>query len=174
MAGDEVVDIVDENDHVIGTAPRAEVRTRNLRHRAAYILVFNSNGQLFVHQRTMQKDVYPGYFDVTAGGLVLAGETYDAAAQRELAEELGIVDAPLRQVLRFQFADVDNRVVGAVYSCTYGGPLRLQADEIVNGEWLDLDVVLERIAHRSFCPDGVEALVRYLDRLEQARVRDSR
>jgi isopentenyldiphosphate isomerase len=173
MAADELVDIVDEGDHVIGVASRAEVRAQNLRHRAAYILVFDSQGRLFVHQRTPQKDVYPGWFDVTAGGVVGAGESYDAAARRELAEELGITGALLRPLLRFQFADAGNRVNGVLYSCTHDGPLRLQEDEIAGGEWLDLDVVFERIGSRPFCPDGVEALRLYLDLLERVRARDS-
>ena len=56
-----------------------------------------------------------------------------------------------------------------VYSCTWDGPLRLQAEEIESGEWLDLDVVVERTQQEAFCPDGLEALCRYLDRLQQAR-----
>ena len=48
MAADELVDVVDADDNVIGQATRAEMRARRLRHRATYILVFNSQGQLFV------------------------------------------------------------------------------------------------------------------------------
>lgn len=173
MAANELVDIVDEEDRVLGTVSRAEMRARNLRHRAAYVLVFDSRGRLFVHQRTAEKDLYPGWFDVAAGGVVAAGESYEAAARRELAEELGIGGVPLRPVLRFRFADEANQVNGMLYSCTYDGPLRLQTKEIAGGEWLDLDVVFERIGSRPFCPDGVEALRLYLDLLERARARDS-
>ena len=70
-----------------------------------------------------------------------------------------------RPILRFQYEDGDNRVNGRVYSCSYDGPLTLQQEEIASGEWLDLDVVLERVRQLPFCPDGVEALLRYVDRL---------
>ena len=167
----EEVDVVDAEDVVIGRATRAEIRAGNLRHRATYVLVFNSDGKLFVHQRTTTKDIYPGYFDVAVGGVVGAGESYDAAAQRELAEELGVTAVPLRRVLRCSYEDEHNRVNGMVYSCTYDGPVTLQASELVAGEWLDLDVILERAQRQPFCPDGVDALCRYLDRLESARAR---
>jgi len=165
MAASELVDVVDAEDRVIGRATRAEMRAQKLRHRATYILVFNASGQLFVHQRTATKDVYPSYFDVVVGGVVGAGESYDDGARRELAEELGIRTAPPRAILAFQYEDDDNRINGRVYSCSYDGPLALQGDEIASGEWLDLDVVLERTRHAPFCPDGIEALFRYLDRL---------
>jgi isopentenyldiphosphate isomerase len=165
MSASELVDVVDADDRVIGRATRAEVRAQKLRHRATYILVFNRRGQLFVHQRTASKDVYPSYFDVAVGGVVGAGESYDEGALRELAEEIGVTSAAPRPILKFQYEDATNQVNGRVYSCLYDGPLTLQADEIASGEWLDLDVVLERTHQQSFCPDGIEALLHYLDRL---------
>jgi isopentenyldiphosphate isomerase len=165
VAASELVDIVDADDRVVGRATRAEVRARKLRHRATYILLFNSSGQLFVHRRSATKDVCPSYDDVAVGGVVGAGESYDDGARRELAEEVGIADVEPRPMLKFQYDDGENRVNGRVYSCLYDGALRLQEEEIVGGEWLDLDVVFERIRTGNFCPDGVDALLRYLDRL---------
>ena len=52
MAADELVDVVDAEDRVVGRVTRAEMRARRLRHRATYLLVFNSRGELFVHLRT--------------------------------------------------------------------------------------------------------------------------
>jgi isopentenyldiphosphate isomerase len=161
----EEIDVVDEQDAVVGRAKRGEMRARRLRHRATYILLFNSGGQIFVHQRTADKDVYPSYFDVAVGGVVLSGESYDDGARRELEEEVGISTAALRCILPLRYEDEANLVNGMVYSCTHDGPLRLDSKEIVSGEWLDLDQVIERVQRDPFCPDGVEALFRYLDRL---------
>jgi isopentenyldiphosphate isomerase len=169
MAEAELVDIVDADDRVVGRATRQEMRQRKLRHRATYVLVFNADGQLFVHRRTATKDVYPSFFDVAIGGVVTTGETYDEAAQRELAEEIGVRGVPLRCMLPFRYEDEKNQINGMVYSCTYDGPLQLQREEIVSGEWLDLDKVLELTQQESFCPDGIEALIRYLDLLAGAR-----
>jgi isopentenyldiphosphate isomerase len=171
MSADELIDVVDEEDRVVAQARRCEVRRRNLRHRCVYILVFNSAGQLFVHQRTAGKDIFPEYWDVTVGGVLGAGEGYDAGARRELREELGIQGVSLRRLFPMRYEDRDNTVHGLVYSCTSDGPLRLQASEIAVGEWMDLDVVLERTARDRFCPDGLEALRLYLSKLEAARSR---
>ena len=165
----EEIDVVDEQDRVVGRARRSEMRERGLRHRATYILVFNSQSQIFVHLRTAEKDVYPSYYDVAIGGVVLSGETYDEAARRELKEEIGVSAADLRAILPLRYDDENNRVNGMIYSCTVDEPLTLQAEEIVTGEWLDLDQVIERVQRDPFCPDGVEALFRYLDRLASVR-----
>jgi isopentenyldiphosphate isomerase len=167
----EEVDIVDENDRVVGRASRGEIRKQNLRHRASYVLVFNPLGQLFVHRRTATKDVYPGHFDVAIGGVVLSGESYESAAVRELSEEIGVEGVPLRRVVQFTYDDSSTRVNGVVFSCTYEGTVRLQREEIVSGEWLDLADALMQAQREPFCPDGLEALRRYLDRLESARAR---
>ena len=91
----EMVAIVDEHNRVTGQARRAVMRAGHLIHRACYILVFNGRGELFVQKRTPNKDIYPGYYEVAAGGVVLAGESYEESAVRELAEELGISAPPL-------------------------------------------------------------------------------
>ena len=82
--GGEIVQVVDEDNRETGAVTRREMRARGLVHRASYILVFNSRGELFVQKRTVSKDIYPGYLDVAAGGVVLAGESYEEAARREL------------------------------------------------------------------------------------------
>ena len=87
---DEIFDIVDEQDRVIGQAPRPAVHAGGLRHRAVHVLIFNSHGELLVQKRAATKDTFPGCFDSSASGHLGAGEDYDAAAHRELREELGL------------------------------------------------------------------------------------
>lgn len=172
MSASELVDVVDADDRVVGRATRAEIRARKLRHRSTYILLFNSRGQLFVHQRSADKDVYPSYFDVAIGGVVGSGESYDDGARRELAEEVGVTARP-KPIASFQYEADGNAVNGRIYSCTHDGELRLQAEEIVGGEWLDLDVVIERAGSQPFCPDSIQALLVYLDRLASAQESES-
>jgi isopentenyldiphosphate isomerase len=164
--GDEVVDVVDDADRVVDRVTRREMRARGLRHRAVYILVFNSEGQLFVHKRTATKDVYPSCHDVTVGGVPAAGESYDDAAARELAEEIGVV-SPVRRLFDLRFTEQDVAINGVVYSCTSEGPFRLQTSEIESGRFMDLVEVIELTQREPFCPDGIEALRLYLDRLDE-------
>ncbi len=161
-AADELVDVVDEADRVVGRATRAEMRRENLLHRAVYLLVLNMRGELFVHRRTPTKDVYPGYFDVTVGGVVGAGEDYDTAARRELAEEVGIVDAPIAPLFTVRFADASTRLVGRAYLARSDGPIRLQAEEIAWGAFVSLDEADRIMREQPCCPDGIDVLRRYL------------
>ena len=162
-AGDEIITIVDVDNNVVGSATRREMRDRGLPHRATYILVFNSKGELFVQKRTMSKDIYPGYYDVATGGVVLVDESYDLSAERELAEELGARNTPLTPHFDFKHEDDNNIVWGRLYTCTYDGEIILQEEEVESGEFITIDEVLKLIQKEPFTPDGLYALKRYLE-----------
>ena len=162
LAQDETVLIVDRDNNETGSAPRHVMRANGLAHRAAYILVFNSKNELFVQKRTMSKDIYPGYYDIAAGGVVLAGESYDGSAVRELEEELGIQDTPLTSHFTFCHEDGSNLVWGRVYSCTYDGEMTFQEEEIESGFFMAPEKVLALSKKEPFTPDGLYVLKRYL------------
>ena len=164
---DEIVVIVDEDNNVVGAAPRREMRAKRLPHRSTYILVFNSQGELYVQKRTMTKDVFPGYYDIAAGGVVQAGEGYEESASRELAEELGIHDVPLRSLFTFYYADERTRVWGGVFTCVYDGAMVLQPEEVESGEFLPPDEALRRAQTAPYTPDGLYVLRRYLNMAER-------
>jgi isopentenyldiphosphate isomerase len=136
------------------------MRARRLPHRSTYILVFDRTGRLFVHLRTAVKDVYPTYWDVAIGGVLGAGEDWDAGATRELHEELGVT-ATLTRLFPFSWADDVSIVQGMVFRAEHEGPFRLQPEEIVRGEFLTLDEVAARATSAPFCPDGLAALGQY-------------
>jgi 8-oxo-dGTP pyrophosphatase MutT (NUDIX family) len=163
MIKDETVIIVDEHNRAVGTAPRRVMREKGLPHRATFILVFNSTGQIYVHKRTLTKEVFPGYYDVAAGGVVVAGESYDESAGRELAEELGIEGVTLTPLFDFYYAEGTNRVWGFAYTSLWDGPITLQADEIESGGFFPVKEVLARSSIESFTPDGLYVLRRYLE-----------
>lgn len=162
-ARNERVIIVDGNNVVIGAAPRHEMRSKRLLHRATYILVFDNHGRLLVQKRTDTKDMYPGYYDLAAGGVVAEGESYDESAAREAAEELGIHATRLDSQFEFYYQDPQNRCFGKVYSCIHDGPFTLQPEEIVSAEFRALSEVLKgEIA--PVTPDTLLALQQFLDR----------
>ncbi|MCA8995819.1 MAG: NUDIX domain-containing protein [Planctomycetaceae bacterium] len=85
---EEIFDVCDLHDRVIGQAPRSVVHEKNLLHRAVHIWLWRSDGRLVVHLRSRQKDQFPQCYTSSASGHVDHGESYDQAAKRELWEEL--------------------------------------------------------------------------------------
>lgn len=158
----ELIAWVDEADQLLGSLPRAELRERGLIGRAAFILLFNSAGELCVHRRTLSKAVYPGYWDMAAGGMVSADESYIQCARRELHEELGVAGAELQEHGRFFFDQPGNRIWSAVFSAYSDAPLRTQPEEVLEAAFVPLEQVLLDIQHKPFCPDSLQALRLYL------------
>lgn len=157
---EEPVQIVDRDNRPVGVEPRAVMRRQRLIHRATYILVFNGAEELFIQKRTMTKDIYPGYWDVAAGGVVLAGEPYELSARRELAEELGVRDILLEFLFEHYYEDEGNRVWGAVYRCRHDGPFVLQQEEVEYGEFVSAEELRRRRDLAPFTPDGLVILER--------------
>jgi 8-oxo-dGTP pyrophosphatase MutT (NUDIX family) len=160
---DEIVVIVDAENRVVGAAPRWEMRARRLCHRSTYVLVFNPRGEVFVHKRTRTKDAFPGYWDPVAGGVVLAGESYEESAARELAEELGIRGVPLTPLFDFYYADARAHVWGRAFTCVWDGELRLQAEEIEGGTFMAVEEALRLAEREPVTPDGLLVLRRYVE-----------
>lgn len=163
----EQVLVVDDHNHVIGAVPRADMRVKGLCHRATYVFVFNSKGQLYVQERSLNKDIFPGMFDPATGGVVADGESYDETAVRELHEELGITKTALTSHFHFYFHDASCRVWGRVYSCRYDGPVQLQEDEVASLVMESPEDILSNRFHRNYTPDSIAALGRLVHCLKQ-------
>jgi isopentenyldiphosphate isomerase len=159
-AGDELVDVIDDEGRTVGTVARREMRARRLPHRCVYVLVFNRRGELFVHLRTPTKDVYPSHWDVAVGGVLAAGESFDDGARREVREELGVEAAPER-LFPFRYADRSTVAQAMAYRLIHDGPFVLQPEEVVRGEFVPPEEAAARSAREPFCPDGLAVLAGY-------------
>ena len=137
---EEIFDVVNERDEVIGQQTRPEVHRLGLRHRAVHVLVFNRHGDLFLQKRSMAKDRHPGTWDSSASGHLDHGEDYDACAVRELREEIGLVltQPPVRLFKLGAGEDTGQEFVW-VYRCQAEGPFVLHPEEISEGAWFTPD-----------------------------------
>ena len=160
-AASELVDVVDDEDRVVGTVTRARMRAERLRHRCVFIVVRRSGGEVLVHQRSPDKDVWPSAWDIAVGGVVASGEGWDDAAARELAEEVGIAGAVPRFARSGRYADDEVDEVARVYTVIWDGPIAFVDGEVVTAEWITPAELDARIAAQPFCPDSV-ALARDL------------
>jgi isopentenyl-diphosphate delta-isomerase type 1 len=138
----EIFDIVNEHDEVIGQQPRSEVHRLGLRHRAVHVLVFNRQAQVFLQKRSVHKDSAPGAWDSSASGHLDAGETYDHAARREVKEELGVdLIESLQRLFKIVAGPETGHEFVWVYRTHHEGPFQLAPKEIETGAWFDASQV---------------------------------
>ncbi|MEU9997407.1 NUDIX domain-containing protein [Streptomyces sp. NPDC050848] len=160
---EEVLDVVDEHDEVIGQAPRGEVYARGLIHRCVFIQARDAEGRIFVHRRTAGKLVYPSMYDMFVGGVVGAGESYDDAALREAEEELGVSGLPRPEPL-FRFLYDSGGVAGKWWSAVYRVrcelPVDPQVEEVAWHAFLPEAEVVARLGEWAWVPDGLAAYER--------------
>jgi isopentenyldiphosphate isomerase len=154
-AKDEWFDVVNDCDEVVRRATRREVHATGLWHRAVHILVFDAQGHVFLQKRSMLKDLSPGLWDSSCSGHVDSGEDYDAAAVRELGEEIGVrvTECPKRWFRLTPSLETGWEFVW-VYRLRYDGPITIDPLEIQYGEWAAPAEVTARIKAKpeDYCP----------------------
>ncbi len=158
MSGTETVALYDPDDvvgRVVGSAPRSRVRAENLPHAATGVLVRRSDGRVLVHRRAEGKDLWAGAHDAACGGVVLAGESPDDAARRELAEEVGIDGAHLRPLLTSWYRDRDTHYLAHVYETVWDGEIAFADGEVAQAWWWPEAELRARLADPAwpFVPD---------------------
>ena len=78
----EWLELVNERDEVIGSVTRDEAWARRLPVRGVNAFLVNSRGELWIPRRTLHKRMFPGCLDMSVGGHVWCGESYEAAFRR--------------------------------------------------------------------------------------------
>jgi isopentenyldiphosphate isomerase len=146
---EEIFDVVNQRDEVIGRAPRKEVHARGLWHRAVHVLVFNARGEVFLQKRSRLKDTAKGKWDSSSSGHLDAGEGYDACAARELREEIGLVvtETPQR-LFKIDACQDTGWEFCWIYRCESEGPFVLHPAEIETGNWFAPDAVTQWLNER--------------------------
>jgi isopentenyldiphosphate isomerase len=143
------IDRIPTGETIYRGGPHAEDRYRMVVH----VCVFNSKGEMLIQKR--QDDIvrWPGYWDISMGGGASAGDTSRAAAQRELAEELGLsVDfSSIRPVLTINFHDgFDDFYV--LQMDVEPEDLHLQEEEVAAVRWAGQAEIETMIDDGSFIP----------------------
>ena len=147
---DEIFDVCNANDQVIGRARRADVHANNLLHRAVHIWVFRSTGQLVVQLRSASKDQYPCALTSSASGHLDTGEDYLTAGLRELGEELGLGGFDLQFVVKLPASPETAYEHTALFVITTDAPLMPNAGEVAGLELHSIEELQARLVQ----PDG--------------------
>jgi isopentenyl-diphosphate delta-isomerase len=159
---DELFDVVDRDDRVVGQAPRREVHARGLLHRAVHVIVHDARGRVFLQRRSLSKDTFPGCWDSSCSGHLDAGEDYLTAARCELGEELGWRDdsQPLCPVVKLSARPETGQEFIQIFTLgPVSGPFTLHPEEISEGRWLSPDAL---IAELETAPENFASAVRFL------------
>ena len=141
---EELFDVVDEQNQLIGVRPRSEVHRLNLRHRAAHIFLFRSDGSMLIHLRTATKEEFPSVWTSSASGHVSSGEGYAESAERELQEELGI-SARLTFVAKFDAYPETSNEFTELFVAHSDDSLEVDPNEIADIAWLHPDQIASKL-----------------------------
>jgi 8-oxo-dGTP pyrophosphatase MutT (NUDIX family) len=97
------------------------------------------------------------------GGVVGAGETYDEAARREAAEELGVsgLPAPVPR-FSFRYESPEHTWWSRVYEVRCEAAVHPQVEEVAWHAFLTEDELAQRLTEWPWVPDGMEAFRRLL------------
>jgi isopentenyl-diphosphate Delta-isomerase len=162
---EEIFDVCDEHDTVIGQLPRSAVHARKLLHRAVHVFVFNSRGELLLQLRSAEKDEHPLAYTSSASGHLGAGETYDEAAPRELEEELGLTGCVLERLHKFPAGPETSLEHTVLYRTVSDTPISIDPREILAATFHSLDEITAMRAREpaKFTPCFVTLFKWYLE-----------
>lgn len=129
---DEQLDVVNEQDEVIGKALQKEIYEKRPLHRIVHVVVKNSKGEFGLQLRSARKSYKPLHWATSACGHPHAGETYKEGAKRETKEELRI-DVEPENFRRLFYEDSERpglrRFLG-VFEVVYDGEIHLNPEEV--------------------------------------------
>lgn len=164
---EELVDVVDEEDRFVRKATEREMREKTLLHRAARIILVNKEGKFLVQKRSINKEIYLGFWDIGVSETVKSGESYESAAIRGLFEELGLRYISNIQLIhsfiaKLKFRSKQDNVNYKVYEHLCREKVNANSDEVEEAKFITLDEVEKLIAEDKFTPGGEMAFREYL------------
>ncbi len=115
--------------------------------------VFNGRGEMLIQQRQSFKEGWPNMWDITAAGSAFAGETSQAALEREMFEEIGLQIA-LQGVRPNMTVDFDEGFddIYLLQQEVDLQTLRLQYEEVQAVKWASMEEILDMVDQGTFIP----------------------
>jgi isopentenyl-diphosphate delta-isomerase len=147
---EEMVVLVDEKNHVLGYVGKLEAHKKALLHRAISVIIFNRNGEMLIQQRALSKYHWAGIWSNTCCSHPRKDETFQAAAERRLFEELGI-KTPLKEEFHFIYKAYDEPSglteweYDTVFTGVFDEPFEFNPEEVAAVRWMKTEELLRDI-----------------------------
>ena len=151
---DEIIDLIDEQDQVIGQELKSKCHKEKLLHRSVNIFVFRDDSfrELLLQKRNATKGMNGGKLCMP-GGHLHAHDGYLEGAKRELQEEMfhdrklprGLVFEELFKIRKS--ADNDYEIT-ALYRTVARGPFTVDPAEVESCFFEDIYLLLEKITKK--------------------------
>jgi isopentenyldiphosphate isomerase len=148
----EFFETFDDHGRSLGLVPRHEVHRRGLWHRASNVLLFDGSGALYLQRRAAGKDVWPNAWDLSVGEHLQPGESFEQAAHRGLAEELGVHDVALTALggivegcIEIPEMNVYDRELQQSFRGVYDGTVVVDSREVAAVRRLTIDALIREI-----------------------------
>ncbi len=150
---EEMFEVFDADGSLLGRERRSEVHRRGLWHKAVNVLLFSSDGRLYLQRRAANKDVWPDAWDVSVGEHLKPGESAIDGAHRGLEEELGVSGVLLTALGEITSARIDIPALDLhdyefqqSFRGTYDGAMRPDPREVAEIRLMDRDSLIAAIA----------------------------
>jgi isopentenyl-diphosphate Delta-isomerase len=146
---EQQVILVNEKDEITGTAEKLEAHQKGLLHRAFSIFIFNTQGEMLLQQRALEKYHSAGLWSNACCSHPAPGEVLEKAAVKRLKEEMGFKTA-ISRVFDFIYkTDVENGLTeyefDHVFAGEYEGPFHYNRTEVMDFSYKPMHVIKETL-----------------------------
>ncbi len=161
---EEILDLVDENDRIIGNARRCDCHgDPRCLHRAVHLFVLNPQREIYLQKRSLQKRVQPGKWDTSVGGHISTGEGTVEALFREAEEELGLkCFSPTFMYSYIMRNDFESELVNT-FLCIWDSEIVPNPEEISSGRFWREDEIIASLGGCTFTPNFEDEFQRFTD-----------
>jgi isopentenyldiphosphate isomerase len=159
---EEIMDVVDEHDTVIGTSTKSDVYKHHSLHRIVHVFVFNEAREMALQLRSKEVSFCPHHWCTAVAGHVIQGESYEQAAMREYEEELGITSTLTNFRKDFYQPTSDISKFLGTFETTYNGSFSPDLSVVERVEFFSLTMIRDMIQQgEKFHPELLFLLQKY-------------
>ncbi len=160
---EELLDLVDEHDKVIGTASREKIYAEGLRnYRVIHAFIVNNEGKLWIPRRVSTKKLYPNGLDYSIAGHVESGETYEEGLHKEASEEvnLNLNEVEYKEIASFNPHTHDVHCFQKVYEIKSDDVPNFNRDDFSGYEWLLPEEIISRFESGEIGKEDIPEVVK--------------